>query len=147
MAASRRSTRDAVIKIVLIHHGFKQSLGSGVECVYRVAMSELGQSRHFDSAPRTSALLLSADIADRVRQVRKVPQPEFALCATGHLGNDISRLRQLSVPSIGSATDRVRFGRPKTEAEIGRCRSLPEEQILDERGSAQYEHNQSKQKK
>jgi hypothetical protein len=32
----------------------------------------MGQPRHFDSAPRTSALLRSADIADRVRQVRKV---------------------------------------------------------------------------
>jgi hypothetical protein len=31
------------------------------------------QSRHFDSTPRTSALPRSADIADRVRQVRKVP--------------------------------------------------------------------------
>src|SRR5258705_9395733 len=38
--------------------------------------SETGQSRHFDSAPRTSALLRSADIADRVRQVRKVPEPD-----------------------------------------------------------------------
>jgi hypothetical protein len=36
-----------------------------------------GQSRHFDSAPRTSALLRSADIADRVRQVRKVPNPDI----------------------------------------------------------------------
>jgi hypothetical protein len=36
-------------------------------------MSVQGQSRHFDSAPRTSALPRSADIADRVRQVRKVP--------------------------------------------------------------------------
>jgi hypothetical protein len=33
----------------------------------------VGLSRHFDSAPRTSALPRSADIADRVRQVRKVP--------------------------------------------------------------------------
>jgi hypothetical protein len=37
-------------------------------------MSVVGHSRHFDSAPRTSALLRSADIADRVRQVRKVPK-------------------------------------------------------------------------
>ena len=36
-------------------------------------MSAWGQSRRFDSAPRTSALLRSADIADRVRQVRNVP--------------------------------------------------------------------------
>jgi hypothetical protein len=36
-------------------------------------MSGVGQSRHFDSAPRTSALLQSADIVDRVRQFRKVP--------------------------------------------------------------------------
>ena len=34
----------------------------------------LGQSRHFDSAPRSSALPRSTDIADRVRQVRKVPK-------------------------------------------------------------------------
>jgi hypothetical protein len=34
------------------------------------ATSVSGQPRHFDSAPRTSALLRSADIADRVRQVR-----------------------------------------------------------------------------
>src|SRR6266576_1767970 len=39
--------------------------------------------------------------------------------------------------SIGPATDRPRVGRPKTEAEVARCRSLPEEQILYERGSAQ----------
>jgi hypothetical protein len=30
--------------------------------------------------------------------------------------------------------------------EIGRCRSLPEEQILDQRGSAQDERDQNKQK-
>ncbi len=62
-------------------------------------------------------------------------------------GSDVSRLRQLSLPSIGPVTDGPRVGRPKTEAEIGRCRSLPEEQILDERSSAQDEHDQSKQKK
>jgi hypothetical protein len=62
-------------------------------------------------------------------------------------GNEVSRLRQLFLPFIGPAKDRARVGRPRTEAEIGRCRSLPEEQILDERGSAQDEHDQSKQKK
>jgi hypothetical protein len=36
-------------------------------------MSVPGQSRHFDCALRTSALPRSADIADQVRQVRKVP--------------------------------------------------------------------------
>jgi hypothetical protein len=36
-------------------------------------MSVMGQSRHFDCALRTSALPRSADIADQVRQVRKVP--------------------------------------------------------------------------
>jgi hypothetical protein len=40
-------------------------------------MSALGQSRHFDSAPRTSAFPRSADIADRVHQVRKVPTPDI----------------------------------------------------------------------
>jgi hypothetical protein len=40
-------------------------------------MSVQGQSRHFDGAPRTSALPRSADIADRVRQVRKVPEAEM----------------------------------------------------------------------
>jgi hypothetical protein len=34
----------------------------------------VGQSRHFDSAPQTSALPRSADIADQVREVRKVPR-------------------------------------------------------------------------
>jgi hypothetical protein len=34
-------------------------------------MSLMDQSRHFDSAPRTSALVRSADIADRVRQSEK----------------------------------------------------------------------------
>ena len=40
-------------------------------------MSVPGQSRHFDSAPRTSALPRSTDIADRVRQVRKVPKADL----------------------------------------------------------------------
>jgi hypothetical protein len=35
------------------------------------ARSAPGQSRHFESAPRTSALPRSADIADRVRQAEK----------------------------------------------------------------------------
>jgi hypothetical protein len=39
-------------------------------------MFELNQSRHFDSAPRTSTFPRSADIADQVRQVRKVPTPD-----------------------------------------------------------------------
>jgi len=48
-------------------------------------MSLMDQSRHFDSAPRTSALVRSADIADRVRQVRKVPNWEvLAKCRTFH---------------------------------------------------------------
>jgi len=34
----------------------------------------MGQSRRFDSAPLTSGLPRSADIADRKRKVRKVPK-------------------------------------------------------------------------
>jgi hypothetical protein len=45
------------------------------------ATSVSGQPRHFDSAPRTSALLRSADIADRVRQVRKVPKRGLMRCS------------------------------------------------------------------
>jgi hypothetical protein len=42
-------------------------------------MSLVGQSRHFDSALRTSALLRSADTADWVRQVRKVPNSDMPI--------------------------------------------------------------------
>ena len=42
-------------------------------------MPAMGHSRHFDSAPRTSTLPRSADIADRVRQFRKVPKHKVAV--------------------------------------------------------------------
>ena len=42
-------------------------------------MPASGHSRHFDSAPRTSVLPRSADIANPVRQVRKVPEAEVAV--------------------------------------------------------------------
>ena len=53
--------------------------------------SVVGQSRHFDSAPRTSALLRSADIADRVRQVRRVPRPEVTRRLNAFLQRAIER--------------------------------------------------------
>jgi hypothetical protein len=53
-------------------------------------MSVVGQSRHFDSAPRTSALLRSADIADRVRQVRKVPIAEITFLRV-RLGSNVGQ--------------------------------------------------------
>jgi hypothetical protein len=45
----------------------------------------MGQSRHFDSAPQTSALPRSADITDRVRQVRKVPTSEVGRASQSRL--------------------------------------------------------------
>jgi hypothetical protein len=39
----------------------------------QVAMSELGQSRHFDRAPITSGLPLRTDIGSIGRHVSKVP--------------------------------------------------------------------------
>jgi len=62
-------------------------------------MSVPGQSRHFDSAPRTSALTRSADIADRARQVRKVQillqKSAAADGAFGHFAKGLTLSTQL----------------------------------------------------
>jgi len=63
-----------------------------------IATSALGQSRHFDSAPRTSALPRSADIADQVRQVRKVPTPDILGATVVASGRGASRVVAAYLP-------------------------------------------------
>ena len=76
---------------------FKESLTSRPELE-----NSQGQSRHFDSAPRTSALPRSADIADWVRQVREVPIADSCTAATGG-----------SIDHLVVAREHSSFGQPR----------------------------------
>src|SRR2546430_2208191 len=76
-------------------------------------MPVAGQSRHFDSAPRTSALLRSADIADRVRQVRFVPKTDIGLSGnpTGSAGYPNNRpLRKWTKPTVANGRREAHAG-------------------------------------
>jgi hypothetical protein len=81
----------------------------------------VGQSRHFDSAPRTSALPRSADIADQVREVRKVPTAEVGACIVArrhawsfrHPGYPVRVLISLNVLRSPSQTQPVHNSRSR----------------------------------
>src|ERR1700732_4643056 len=81
--------------------------------------SVVGQSRHFDSAPRTSALLRSADIADRVRQVRRVPKSDLRQTAR-HLA-DRAKVSAgwKAIMALAAATGGVLFCPPPVSAHRG----------------------------
>jgi hypothetical protein len=67
-------------------------------------MSPLGQSRYFDSAPRASALRRSADIADQVGQVRKVPTGDS--CTAANKPVTSSRWGSLRIASFARQLER-----------------------------------------